>query len=78
MDHGAAPAQPASSSSGPEQVEPLELPPEFESLELESLELLGELELDEPPESPELPDPLPPPDPLPACAMLSVVRAGAA
>ena len=75
-DHGAAPAQPASSSVGPEQVDPLELPPE-----LESLELLGELELDElddPLELPESLEPLPPLDPLLACAMLSVVRAGAA
>lgn len=70
------PEQPASSSSGPEQDDPLELPPELESSELESLELLGELELEDPPESPELPEP--PPDPLPACAMLNVVRAGAA
>lgn len=69
------PEQPASSSSGPEQDDPLELPPELES-ELESLELLGELELEDPPESPELPEP--PPDPLPACAMLNVVSAGAA
>jgi hypothetical protein len=78
-DHGAPPAQPASSSVGPEQVDPLELPPE-----LEELELLGELELeeleelDDPLELPESLEPLPPLDPLLACAMLRVVRAGAA
>jgi hypothetical protein len=64
-------------SVGPEQTDPLEL--------LESAELLGELDLDE---LLELLDPLellepldppePPLDPLPACAMLRVVRAGAA
>ncbi len=78
-DHGALPAQPSSSSVGPEQVEPPELPFELE----ESLELLGELELLEllePLEPLELPE-SPPPEllgPLPAWATLRVVSAGAA
>jgi hypothetical protein len=79
-DHGAEPAQPSSSSVGPEHVDPPVLPPELE----ESLELLGELELLELLEPLELPESPPlesPPEllgPLPACATLRVVSAGAA
>jgi hypothetical protein len=67
------PPQPGSLSVGPEQLEPPDEPPL-----LEPPELLGELELLDPlePLDPlELLDPL---EPLLACAMLSVVSAGAA
>jgi hypothetical protein len=80
IDQGAAVvAQPGSLSVGPEQTEPLEL-----LFELELLDLLGELDLLAPLEPLELLEPLDPLElldplePLLACAMLSVVRAGAA
>jgi hypothetical protein len=75
------PAQPGSLSVGPEQVDPLELPPDELLGELEPLELLDPLDPLDPlelldPLDPE--EPLEPLDPLLACAMLRVVRAGAA
>jgi hypothetical protein len=83
-DQGAAVvAQPGSLSVGPEQTEPPELPFELELLErlgeldrLELLELLDPLDPLDPLEP--LDPPEPPLDPLLACAMLRVVRAGAA
>ena len=60
-------------------MEPLELPSELELLgELEPDELEELEELLDPLEPPESLEPLPPLDPLLACAMLSVVSAGAA
>lgn len=72
--------QPASSSVGPEQVLAPELPlDELLEDELGPLDPLELLEPLEPPPSlpPELPEP-PPELPELACAMLRVVRAGAA
>jgi hypothetical protein len=79
-DQGAVAEQPASSSVGPEQTEGLDVPLEAlgELAALGALASLEPLEPLDPLEPPESLDPLPPLDPLLACAMLSVVSAGAA